>query len=389
MSTTRPPSARAHRAALGLRLAALSLLVAGCRQQPEPPARGSVPVQPPPQFFDFGTIDHGKAKEHDFVLDPIAVLGPGYYPAGTHVDCSCARTLLLLRDQDGNERPVESYNPASAPKPGELLVVRTQVDTVHKEPVDRGPTDSRLLVVFQPTTARDASARVTWPLNFRFAIDSPVRLRPYSVLDFERVPESQSAELLTTMTSDLPGRPIRFGPARCEDDRLQLSLEQRDDITFLHARLTPRAGEYGAFRLLVTIDTDLESGYRINLAAVGRIVPDLEAVPMAKLSLRADLRREQTAENAQSQYLLVTDHNTSRPAEFVVSSLVDADGKDARNCFDVTFEPVQGDPRTHRMRLRWIGQADSEFRGEIVLAKDPSEGPFLPIEVVALHVPQR
>lgn len=373
-----------------LALTALALLTA-CGEDAAPQGRQGAqgPPQPPAQFFDFGTIDHGKAREHDFVLDPNAVLGPGYYAAGAHVDCSCARTMLLLRDATGAERVVQVQSPASSPQPGEVLVVRTLVDTVHKEPIDHPPTDSRVLVVFQRTDARDAGSRVLWPLNFRFAVDAPVRVRPFAVLDFERVPASRQREVLTTLAGDLPDRPVRFGPVRCDDPRVELSLEPRDDLTFLRARLRPRPDDSGPFRALVTIDTDLDSGYRVQLAAVGTVVPDLEASPIPKVSLRADLRHEQTPERAQSQYILVSDHDLSRPAEFVVHSLVDQAGADARDCFDVTFEPVDGDPRAHRLRLRWVGHRDSEFRGELVLAKDPTEGPFLPIEVVALHLPQR
>ena len=50
-------------------------------------------------------------------------------------------------------------------------------------------------------------------------------------------------------------------------------------------------------------------------------------------------------------------------------------------------QPRNGDPRSSRLHLRWIGHRESEFRGQIVLAKDAANGPFLPIEVVALHAP--
>ena len=347
------------------------------------------PPRPLAQSFDFGTIQHGKAGEHDFVLDARKELGPGYYPVGTNIDCSCARALLLLRAADGKERVVGPPGAAQAPREGEVVVVRMQVDTARKEPVDLGPVDSRAMVQFQDRDAPSGAERVLWQLTFRFAVDSPVRVRPFAILDFERVPISKTGSLLTSLCSDLPDRPIRFGPAHCDEPRLHLELEQKGDQTWLRAELRPQPGDGGMhIRTLVTIDTDLDTGYQVKLAAIAEITPDLVALPIAKISLRADLRKAQTAERAQSQYLLVTDHDERRPAEFRVARLVDAAGNDASKLFEVTFEEVRGDPRSRRVRLRWVGHAESEFRGELVLAKDVQAGPFLPIEVVALHSPQ-
>ncbi len=369
------------------------LLVAGCRhagQEPSPPALAPPqgPAQPTPQFHDFGMIAHGKAAEFDFVLDTRRELGPDFYTLGTHIDCSCARVVTLVRDASGIDRAIDVYRPDARPQAGELLVIRLQVDTARKEPADLGPIDSHAMVQFQPTEARDGHSRVQWLLTFRYGIDSPVRLRPYAVLDFERVPVSAHRQVLTSIASDLPDRPIHFGPVHCDDPRLQLTLEPKGELTFLRAVLTPRGDDEGNLRTLVTIDTDLDTGYRVELAAIAQIIPDLVALPIAKVSIRADLRRQQTVERAQSQYLLVTDHDQRRPAEFQVARLVDAAGNDASKDFEVTFEPVAADDRSRRMRLRWIGHAEAEFRGQIVLAKDPVNGPFLPIEVVALHAPE-
>src|SRR5262245_8904980 len=262
------------------------------------------PPRPLAQSFDFGTISHGKAGEHDFVLDARKELGPGYYPVGTNLDCSCARTLLLLRAADGKERMVGPAGPQQAPREGEVVVVRMQVDTARKEPVDLGPVDSRAMVQFQDRDAPSGAERVLWPLTFRFAVDSPVRVRPFAILDFERVPISKTASLLTSLRSDLPDRPIRFGPVHCDEPRLHLELETRADGTWLRTELRPQPGDAGTrLRALVTIDTDLDTGYQVKLAAIAEITPDLVALPIAKISLRADLRQAQTAERAQSQYV--------------------------------------------------------------------------------------
>jgi hypothetical protein len=357
------------------------LLLAACDGEPQAPA--GLPA-PPVLEHDFGTIAHGQAKVHEFVLDQRAVLGPDFYALAAQADCSCARVELVLRDQRGAERPIVRHDPEFAARPGEVVVARMQVDTATKEAVDLGPVDSHASVVFQRLLGDGGFDRVLWPIRFRFAIDSPVRLRPFAALEFERVPVSGSRELLTTLQSDLPGRKVVFGPVRCEDPRLVLALEPDGERTRLRARFAPADGVVGSFRALVTIGTDLPDGYEVRLAATGKVVPDLEAAPFAKISIRADLRREQPAAAALSQFVIVTDHDRRRPAEFTIARFVDLAGRDASRCFEVRFEPVPGDDRSQRAFLRYLGGAEGEFRGELVLAKDPTAGPFLAIEVVVL-----
>ena len=83
--------------------------------------------------------------------------------------------------------------------------------------------------------------------------------------------------------------------------------------------------------------------------------------------------------------MLVTDHDTSRPEEFVVARLLDAQGKDASASWAITFDRIDGDPRSRRVHVRWTGASETEFRGELALCKDKDKGPFLAIELVALH----
>jgi hypothetical protein len=361
----------------------LLALLAACGG--DPASRG--PTAPPPQSFDFGTIPHGQAREHEFVLDQRAVLGEGWYAVAAHADCTCARTQMWLADQRGGVRRIVAQDPSFRAQPGELLVVRVQVDTAQKEAVDLGPVDSHVTVVLQRLDGGAVEHR-QWPLKFRVAVDAPVRLLPFAVLDFGRVPVSTEPELLTVLQGDVPDRSVRFGPASCDDPRVTLALEPDGDRTRLRARFRPGSGPEGAFRALVSIATDLPDGYTVRVAAHGKVVPDLEATPFGKISIRTDLRQPQPPAAARSQYLLVTDHDRRRAAEFTVARLVDAAGRDASGSFAVWFEPIDGDDRSHRVFLRYLGGQRGEFRGELVLAKDPRDGPFLPIEVVALHSQQ-
>jgi len=370
------------------RAALLLLAAAACSKSGQNPA----PPNPPPALsFDFGVIPHGKARDHEFVLDTRRMLGADYVAIGVTADCTCAHSEMFLRDGTGHQRAIDQRPlKENAPREGEVLVVHMQIDTAKKEPVDIGPVDSVASVVLQPVASGDPYARVKWPLLFRYSIDSPVRVKPFAVLDFGSVPRSRRPVLECMLLSDIKGRPIRFGPVRCDDPRFTCTLEPVDDFARLRVLFTPGTNApKEPFQQLVTIDTDLEDGYdggyKVKLAAVGMVVDDFEALPSDVLSFRADLRREQPREKATSQYILVVDHDGSRPAEFQIARFVDDAGHDASKHFEVRFEPVLGEERTRRLFVRCLGGIEApDFHAELVLAKDPIHGPFFPIRVVAL-----
>lgn len=339
----------------------------------------------PTLTHDFGIVPHSETRQHDFVLDVRGTVGADWYSPGTHVDCSCARTELFLRSTDGTLTPIPVFQPDTAPKEGEVLVVRVILDTQKREAVDTKDLDSRVLVVLQRTDSRDPQKRVMWPLQFRFRVDAPIRVRPVATLDFERVPHARPKTISLNLSSDLPSRAVTFSNARCEDARVQLRIEPHDGYSLLQATLQPRDGDTGNLRAIVTVDTDLDPAYQLRIPAVAAFVPDLEAIPLAKISIRTDLSRAQDEGRAGSQYVLVTDHDLSRSEDFVVAKVTDAAGADASSQWSITFENVPGEPRSRRVHARWIGARSSEFRGELVLAKDTQKGPFLPIELVALH----
>lgn len=346
------------------------------------------PAAPKALLHDFGVIRHGQAAEHQFVLDTRSF--GDYVAVGVRADCSCAHSTMALRAADGTVRSITGQ-PLSefAARDGEQLVITVQIDTVQKEPVDLAPVQSHATVELQPVQGPDAALRrIRWPLVFRFGIDAPVKLQPFAVLDFERVPTGTDKQVLTTLRSDLPDRAIAFGPAICDDPRVRLLLEPEGERTVLRATWTPAAGDLGPFRALVRVATDLPDGYVVQLAAVGKVVPDLEATPFAKISLRGDLGPPQPESALASQSVLVTDHDRRRAPEFVIAEFVDEQGRDAHDRFEVRLAPIAGDPRSHRVGIRALGGASGNFRGRLVLAKDRQAGPFLPIEIVAFHVPR-
>ena len=360
----------------------LTLCLAACSRPAEPAAGVQSPGAAKGELFhDFGTIQHGTTALHEFVVDTRA-LGNDLVPLAVHSDCSCARTEMALRASDGSERAVTGQPLAEfAARAGEVLVVRLAVETLRKEAADLKPADSRGTLVLQPAAATDASSRLHVPIRFRFAVDSPVRLRPFAIVDFGEVPLSTRPSLLTVLAGD--ESPLRFGPATADDPRVEVELEPRGDETRLHVRFVPAAGDRpGSFQTVVSVPTNHPSGYVLRVPVVGTLVPDLVVRPMAKLSLGLfDFGSERP-----EQFVLVTDHDRRRAAEFAVARLVDSAGVDRSGWFHVELQPQAGDERTTRVVVRYAGGAvPPTFRGELVLAKDPVHGPFLPIELVAFH----
>lgn len=370
-----------------LAVAATSLLAA-CSDAKNPSAvqpAGPGPIVLEAVEHDFGIIPHGEAREHEFVFD-LDQLGQPYVPLRVQLDCSCGRADMHMRGGDGSERTVDgSPSPDNLPRAGERLVVRVVIDTLTKEPVDLPKTVSRGHLLLQSSTDQDGTQRVRWPILLRFGIDAPVAVHPFAELDFGRVPISQTGEIVTTLQGDEHHPNVTFGPVATTSKDLEATLEPIDNQGMQHVLLRTRCRprELGSFRGIVGVATDLASGYRVNIGAVWKVVPDLEASPGNKLSFRADLSRAQRPDEIAGQFVIVSDHDTRRSPEFAVHAIVGDDDRDAASSFAVTLVPIPGQPRQHRMFVRYLGGRPQGFRGRVELSKGGAEGPFLTIELVA------
>lgn len=359
------------------RLALLTLLAAcgGDAPPPTPPAPALTLAH------DFGVIPHGDTRTHEFPLD-LDRLGGGYVPLRVHLDCSCGHADLRLRGADGAERFVDGAGTAaSLPAAGESLLLRVVLDTARKEALDLKPTTSRGFVVLQALDDLTGGSRVQWPLELRYAVDAPVELRPLATFDFGRIAAANVGRLTTTLRGDSAHADASFGPATSSDPRLAVELERQDGHWLLRARCAP--GELGNHRARIDIATTIP-GYRLAIEAAWKSIPDLEAVPLDKISLRADLGRAQTDDEAVGQYVLVVDHDERRPVEFAVHRIVDADGRDLAAHFGCRFEPVPETPRRLRLHVHYRGGLTAGVRATAWLTKAGADGPFLPIQLVLL-----
>ena len=355
------------------------LLLTGCGKRPPAPAIAPA-AGPVPFEHEFGVLPHGTRKVHEFPVD-LKLLGDTYVPMRVHLDCSCGHADLRLRRPDGSEREViPSGLPSNVPFGDEQLVIVVTLDTTNKEAIDLPHTTTRGYMLLQHERDEAGTSRIQWPVILHFGIDAPVELRPFASLDFAKVPMSRTPEVLTSVRGDAQHPNAHAVAIHCPDPGLTATLEPGDDHTLVRVRCTPR--EPGHYRTALTITTDLPDGYRFAIPVTWKVVADLEATPMPKVSFRTALGRPQRDDEAVGQFVLVADHDLRRKPEFAVHKIVADDGRDLATSFAVTFVPIPNDARQHRMQVRYLGGLTDGVRGQVVLSKAGDAGPFLPIELV-------
>jgi len=332
---------------------------------------------------DFGVLPHGEQRTHEFEVD-LGLLGEPFVPLRVHLECSCGRADLRYRNEQGEERYLDGTAfPRNLPAQGEKAFLHIELDTRKKEAVDLPKTVSRGYIMLQQVEDPNGMGRIRWPFVIRFGIDAPVELRPFAALDFGAVAQSTPGELVTTLRGDEHHREMQFLEARATDADLTVTLEPQGERTLLRARVTPN--QLGNHRAAIAVKTS-DPDYQVGLVATWKVVPDLEASPLDKISFTTDLRAEQDQAAMMRQFVLVTDHAAHRSPEFVVVEIVAADGSDASSHFATRLTPVPTAGRRQRLQVRYLGGLDKAFRGKIVLGK-PGEttivgAPRLPIELV-------
>ncbi|MCR9244140.1 MAG: hypothetical protein NXI31_03855 [bacterium] len=341
------------------------------------------PRQPKAVQHDFGVIPHGEARTHDYVIDTAQLTGGPFVPLRAQLDCACGRATLHLRDADGNERAVDGSPLAhNAPQAGEQLIARVVIDTRTKDPEDLPVATSRGYIVLQPVDDLTGYRRVNWPFHVRFGIDCPVVVKPFAAIDFASVPQCESPELPLRLRGDDNHPDTEFRNVASNNPEIEARLAPSDTPGETRLFVRCRPGAPGNARAILAIETNMPNGYRVHIGVTWKVVPDLVATPMDKLSFRAHLERPQTAQESSSQYLLVADHDRRRNAEFAVHEVVDAAGRDGSEHFEIRFEPVPGRPRYRRVLARYLGGLQAGFRGTLRLTADGSDGPFLDLALV-------
>ncbi|MFT4513734.1 MAG: hypothetical protein ACI89X_001111 [Planctomycetota bacterium] len=340
---------------------------------------------------DFGIVPHGEQREHEFDLDLSQLLEP-HVPLRVHLECSCGKAVIRMRKPDGTERGIDgSGYPHNLPQEDEKVIMRITLDTRKKEAVDLPKAVSRGYILLQALNDTTGMARIRWSFIVRFGIDAPVVLHPFAALDFGSIAQSRTGRMLTTLRGDDNHPNVKFTSVETSDPDIEATLEVDEDHVVLRANCTP--GETGNHRALVLVRTDIPD-YTVALNVFWKVVPDLEASPINKVSISAHIDKQQPESAMKLQSVLVTDHNRLRSPEFVLGKIVGNDGRDVTSLFAVTLTPVPNKERQQRMEVRYLGgllngkpaEPTYSFRGKIVLTKKGNgpagSAPTLPIELV-------
>src|SRR5690606_1190545 len=151
---------------------------------------------------------------------------------------------------------------------------------------------------------------------------------------------------------------------------------QPSGATSLEVSIVPDAERAeGPFAAELLIPTDLPGGYVLRVPLSGTIVPTVRVAPPGFLSFGA-----LPFDRPHEVHVVVTDHDTSRPADFHVVGIAGQDGADLSGHFEARVEPVAERPRSRTVHLRYLGGIESRsFRGELLLAREPAGEPSLRI----------
>lgn len=352
-------------------LAALAL--SACDRSAPAPA----PVVRQPIHHDFGMIPHGEVASVRLPIDFPQDRGP-MVPLAFRGNCSCAAWSFVAIGKDGQERV--SYGRVDlehAVFPGEQLFLKLSLDTNRKEALEQKPVTNGGDVLL--VDVGEKHERVAIPITFTFGIDTPVRVAPFAHVDFGALPMAKRFPITLELRAK-PGQNVKFVSASVADPRVQAGLRQDGDVTCLDIKVVPDRGlGQGPLQTTINVRTDLPNGYVVPIPVSGQFVDDIEIKPMERIAFgRLDL--DQPADG----FVILTDHDDRRPAEFEVRSIQSIVGEGLSDHFVATLEPIDGAARSFRLNLRYKGtfRGGRTFRGSIEIGKPGLAGSVAKIEFV-------
>ena len=360
----------------------LALLAAAACGDGDPPATAPVPVPASSAAVhehDFGTIPHGKVRSHvfDLGLPPGAV---GLAPAGFQSPCSCGSADFRIVTPDGVVHDVETLAVEQRVlREGCRLQMVLTLDTAQKESTDHPRTTTTGDVLLRDPNDFFATVRIA--IVFHYAIDAPVAVLPAPHVAVGEIAASQTFSQYVELHPDRPEPPVAFGPIEIADPRVRAEFRDSEGPTLLEIGFEPGAHPVpGPFHSIVRIGTDLD-GYQVEIAVSGEIVPDITIDPYDHVSFgRFDMSRPA------ERFVRVQDRDRSRPAGFEVVDITAQDGTPLDGWFEVTPQPIDGEPRASRLTLRYLGGVEGRgFRGVVRLAKPGGLPPVTPLTFVGFQ----
>jgi len=344
--------------------------------------------------YDFGTIEHGQVGHADVEIPLPSDLGP-MIPLGFLRNCSCARHEFVIVGTNGKERIAnERPDSVNAVQNGEKLVLRLSLHTSDLEAEDLARNMVRGHVVLQEDA--DSYRRELVPVQFSYAIETPIQVKPFAHLDLGDI--ARSARYHQTFELHSRRGAMRMGTPHCIEPEPGAPDHWRE-CTDLHAELTSGGDLYllrisfaasaerseGPMMMAVVIETDLPNAYEFRLPVSGKLVPDIQLSPPGKFFFgTVDFTKPS------KQYMVSTDHHPDRTLDLVVQGIVDAAGKDISEHFDLHISPVPDDSRSQQLSLTYDGAIEPvqrRFTGTVYLGTGDDHDPVINLEIVAFHRP--
>ncbi len=336
------------------------------------PARGSQTL-----YHDFGVIRHGLAKDFLFEIPlPETTHGEEVIPVTYRGTCPCATGTVMIQDTAGRNRLVSSLaKPDARVQPGEKVLLSLTLDTSPQEPVSTKRDLAHGTVTFESLRSTNPR-RYDVPLTFHWAIHAPVKLVPVAKVKCGEIAYSQSLTQKIWLHDNEPDHELGLGDIVVEDSRVTVKLVSGKppgpyllEITFR----PDRKHLPGPFRTRVTIKTNIPNDaerqdlYKIPLEVVGTVIDDIVVLPGKQLRFdQFDFSQEKELS------VLITDHDRSRPAGFVLDGIHSNNGVDLSKHFQIRFEDLGH--RQTRVWVKYLGTLRGIWlRGELSLAKNEGE----------------
>ncbi|MBK8978140.1 MAG: hypothetical protein IPM29_19720 [Planctomycetes bacterium] len=367
--------------------------------QPAPadavPPPGQLAQPPAPIEVDFGVIPHGAVRVAELPV-PLPELDVALVPLAFQASCSCARHLFVIERSDGSREDYPGdglVRPESTLRAGDRLLLELTLLTAEKDAVDMPPTTSAGQIVMQE---ENGARRLFVPVRYRFGIDAPFALTPFPRLEFDAIARPMSLTLPVVIRCDRPGVTLgepeavgHIGDVLVPVDDVRMALRPDGDAQLLEVTFRPAPSRAtGPFAFDVVVPTDLvrngdRGPYLLRIPVTGRIVPTIEVAPPERFAF-GRISFDEPSERS----LVVTDHDPSRAADFVVVGLRTPDGADLSEHFEVAFRDVSSSVRSREVVLRYRGTLDTpQFRGVLALAKSADAAPLVEIDFVGFRRP--
>ena len=254
-----------------------------------------------------------------------------------------------------------------APQSSELLTL----DTNRLEPVSISQRKSEATVSFE--SLRRANPRRSWVnLVFRWGIDAPVKLSPVAHVNFGDLAYSKTFNQKIDLTNALPDHDLVIKDILVQDPRITAKYTGTVpgpyvlDITFRPNPHRPPGPVNSVVWVWTNIANDAKRGdyYKIPVVVSGTVISDIVAIPGMHIEF-SQFDFSKTKELV----VMITDHDASRAAGFMLDGIKSNNGVDISKHFEVRFED-QGNRRT-RVRLKYLGTFEGTWlRGELTLAKN-------------------